>query len=411
MSGVAVRATDLSKRFRLHQERRRALKELVVRGRPPKPEEFWALQDASFEIPTGSTFGLIGHNGSGKSTALKVIAGIYRPTRGKVEVNGVLSALLELGAGFHPELTGRENVQLNGTILGLSRKQIDSYMEDIIEFSGMAEFIDVPVKFYSSGMYVRLGFAIAVKVDPEILVIDEVIAVGDEDFQRKCFEYIHDLRRRGSTIIIVSHSMGLVEDLCDQVMWLDRGRVAGLGPAREVVHSYLGRVNEAEEERAQVAAAANPPSEPVGPPRRGSGEVITTELATLDAAGTAQPFAVEGEEFVLRLQTEARVPVTDAVASLTFINDAGVPIAGCGSGAGGPLTFAPGRDILQFRAGRLPLRAGQYQVVTTLSAGGHTYDEVYEGFPLVVRGSGTPEPGLVGLSGGWQVLPRAGPSE
>jgi lipopolysaccharide transport system ATP-binding protein len=180
---IAIEVADLSKMFRLATERRDSLKERFVRG-GGRHEEFWALRDVTFNIERGTTFGLIGQNGSGKSTLLKMLAGIYRPTSGTVAAKGRISALLELGAGFHGELTGRENVYLNGAILGLSRKQIDASMDQIIDFAGIADFIDSPVKIYSSGMYVRLGFSIAVTVDPEILIVDEIIAVGDEEFQR-----------------------------------------------------------------------------------------------------------------------------------------------------------------------------------------------------------------------------------
>ena len=229
MSDIAIRAQELSKMFRLHTERRTSLKERVVQGRGDKGNEFWALRDATFDVKRGSMFGIIGHNGSGKSTALKVMAGIYRPTSGRVEVNGKMSALLELGAGFHGELTGRENIVLNASILALAANRSTGRWTTSSTSRDWGRFIDSPVKTYSSGMYVRLGFAVAVKVDPEILVIDEVIAVGDEDFQRKCFDYIAMLRRRGSTIVIVTHAMGLVTDRCDTAMWLDRGEVQELG--------------------------------------------------------------------------------------------------------------------------------------------------------------------------------------
>ena len=207
---VAVRAHHLSKSFRMRAERRTSLKERVVRGKAPEPKVFWALRDASFSVPRGSSLGIIGQNGSGKSTALKVLTGIYRPTSGSVEVNGSVSALLEVGAGFHPELTGRENIRLNATILGFTGREIDRLMDRIIEFADIGEHIDSPIKHYSSGMYVRLGFAVAVMVRPEILIVDEVFAVGDEEFQRKCFDYLYDLRRANTAMIIVSHGLGSI---------------------------------------------------------------------------------------------------------------------------------------------------------------------------------------------------------
>ncbi|HBX79404.1 MAG TPA: ABC transporter ATP-binding protein, partial [Acidimicrobiaceae bacterium] len=222
----------VSKEFRLQKDRASSLKELVTRrGRDRSTNHFWALDDVSLEIPDGSMYALVGHNGSGKSTLLRCIAGIYRPDRGQVRVKGRISTLLELGAGFHPDLSGRENVYLNATILGLTKKEIDQKFDEIVEFAGVEQFIDSPVKVYSSGMYVRLGFSVAVHVKPEILIIDEVIAVGDEQFQRKCFDHLYGLRRDGVTIVVVTHGMGTVETMCDGAAWLDHGKLQMAGPA------------------------------------------------------------------------------------------------------------------------------------------------------------------------------------
>ncbi len=220
-----VRVTDVSKRFVIRKDK--SLKERVVNfGRSNKhKDDFWALRDVSFSIEAGTTIGLLGANGSGKSTLLKVIGGIIDPTEGYVERRGRLAALLELGAGFHPDLTGRENVYLNASILGLSRKQTDEYFASILEFSEIGDFIDTQVKFYSSGMYVRLAFSIAVHVDPDVLLVDEVLAVGDEPFQKKCMTKIKEFQREGRTIILVSHAAEQVSDLCDRVVVLSRGSV------------------------------------------------------------------------------------------------------------------------------------------------------------------------------------------
>ena len=193
----------------------------------------------SLAIDQGSFFGLIGHNGSGKSTLLRLMAGIHRPTSGRIAARGRLSALLELGSGFHPELTGRENVFLNGAMLGLSRRQMAAAMDEIIDFSGVGDQIDAPVKIYSSGMYMRLGFSVAVNVEPEILLVDEVIAVGDEEFQQRCLHHMESLRAGGTTIVLVSHDTALVRRLCDRVGWLDGGRLRGVGDPDEVVDAYL----------------------------------------------------------------------------------------------------------------------------------------------------------------------------
>jgi ABC-type polysaccharide/polyol phosphate transport system ATPase subunit len=228
---VVIRVKDVSKRFVIRKDK--SLKERLVNfGRSKKfKEDFWALKDVDLEITAGTTIGLVGANGSGKSTLLKAIGGIIQPTSGFVERRGRLAALLELGAGFHPDLTGRDNVYLNASILGLSRKQVDQYFDSIVEFSEIGDFIDTQVKFYSSGMYVRLAFAIAVHVDPDILLVDEVLAVGDEPFQKKCMDKIREFQQEGRTIVLVSHSAQQIKDLCDRVVVLSHGDVTFDGPA------------------------------------------------------------------------------------------------------------------------------------------------------------------------------------
>jgi len=238
-----IAVEDVSKRFRLERNRPSSLKEALLRiGRSRDVDDFWVLRNINLTVEPGSFFGLVGHNGSGKSTLLRLMAGIHRPTVGQISATGRLSALLELGSGFHPDLTGRENVFLNGAMLGLSRKHMADSMDHIIEFSGIGEFIDEPVKIYSSGMYVRLGFAVAVNVDPEILLVDEVIAVGDEEFQQRCMNHMNMLRERGTTIVLVSHNAVLMQELCDTVGWLDHGRLLELGDPTSVVGSYLDHV-------------------------------------------------------------------------------------------------------------------------------------------------------------------------
>jgi ABC-2 type transport system ATP-binding protein len=230
---------DVSKRFVIRKDN--SLKErLVTLGRLGRRhrEDFWALRNVTATIKAGTTIGLIGHNGSGKSTLLKVIGGIIDPTSGSVSRRGRIAALLELGAGFHPDLTGRENVFLNAAILGLSRKETEARFDDIASFSGIGDFIDTQVKFYSSGMYVRLAFAVAVHTDPDILLVDEVLAVGDEAFQRKCLDKIRSFQAEGRTIILVTHSLGQVAELCDRAILLNRGNVVFEGPAHEAVAQF-----------------------------------------------------------------------------------------------------------------------------------------------------------------------------
>lgn len=238
MSESAVSVSGVGKRFRLYHERNQSLKSAIMRRRISVHEDFWALRDVSFEVPTGSTFGLIGSNGSGKSTLLKCLAKIYQPETGTITSRGKVAALLEVGSGFHQELSGRENVYLNGSILGMSRKEIDRKFDEILDFSGVEQFIDQPVKNYSSGMYVRLGFSVAINVDPDILIVDEVLAVGDAEFQEKCQGKFKDFRRQGKTVILVSHSMDTVESMCDHAAWLNKGVLVKDGPATETIQAY-----------------------------------------------------------------------------------------------------------------------------------------------------------------------------
>ena len=238
----AVEVSDVSKRFRLELNRPTSVKEAVLRFGRRDVRHLWALRNVSLAIEKGSFFGLVGHNGSGKSTLLRLMAGIHRPTSGRITAQGRLSALLELGSGFHPELTGRENVFLNGAMLGLGRRQMAAAMENIIEFSGVGDQIDAPVKIYSSGMYMRLGFSVAVNVEPEILLVDEVIAVGDEEFQQRCLQHMESLRSGGTTIVLVSHDTALVRELCDRAGWLDGGCLRSVGDPDEVVDAYLVHV-------------------------------------------------------------------------------------------------------------------------------------------------------------------------
>jgi len=239
MSEVAVHIENLSKKFRLYHERNQSLKSVIMRGRRSVHEDFWALKDISFEVPSGSTFGLIGSNGSGKSTLLKCLAKIYYPEKGTINYNGKIAALLEVGSGFHPELSGRENVFLNGSILGMSKKEVTRKFDEIVDFSGVEQFIDQPVKNYSSGMYVRLGFAIAINVNPDVLVVDEVLSVGDAEFQEKCRQKFIDFKSAGKTVILVSHAMESVREMCDQAAWLSHGELVQVGDADKTIRAYL----------------------------------------------------------------------------------------------------------------------------------------------------------------------------
>ena len=321
---LAVDVDHVSKCFKRHQDRRNTLKERIVRGRAKRAEDFWAVRDVSIQIPQGSVFGLIGHNGSGKSTLLKMIAGIYRPTEGAITTQGRVAALIELGAGFHPDMTGRENIRLNGAILGLTRKEIDAATEEIIDFSGLREFINEPVKHYSSGMYVRLGFSVAVHMRPDILVVDEVLSVGDEEFQRKCFDHLSNLRKAGKTIIVVSHALGQLEGLCDEVSWLDHGVLQETGPAVQVIGSYLRRVNAEEAARNPKLIATRGDA---GEARAGDQTIRLHSAAIVNPQGEPLDHAETDETFHIRITMTAHEPVLGPNVRIAIQHDSGPLVA------------------------------------------------------------------------------------
>ncbi len=234
----------VSLKFRMYAERNDSIKSALIRGTRGKYKDFWALRDVSLEVPAGSTLGLIGRNGSGKSSLLKCISRILSPDAGAITVTGRVATLLEVGSGFHPELSGRENVYLNGSILGMSRKEIAAKFEDIVDFSGVRDFIDQPVKNYSSGMYVRLGFSVAINVDPDVLIVDEVLAVGDAAFREKCRQKFVEFKKQGKTIVLVSHSMNNITEMCDSAVWLHDGRIRKMGDTRDVVDAYEAAVRD-----------------------------------------------------------------------------------------------------------------------------------------------------------------------
>ncbi len=353
MPGPAVVAQDVRKLYRrfLHKNQFKTLKSAIVSGSLLKdltPDEtFTALAGVSFEVPKGCTFGVIGENGSGKSTLLKLLAGITKPTSGSLVVDGRISALIELGAGFHPEISGRENVAINGIMLGLTRQQVQERFDEIVEFAELKPFIDAPVKTYSSGMYMRLGFAVAIHVDPDVLLIDEVLAVGDEAFTRKCLDKIGEFRRRGKTILLVSHSLGLVEKMCDEALWLRRGSKADQGDPKRVIDRYLtyvaggeeallAREHEALKSDAPTAAPAPATAPGDAEPgdhgyrqgRWGAREIEISRVELLDAQGRERHVYVPGETLRVRLSLHAREPLEDFVFGIGIFGADGVSVYG-----------------------------------------------------------------------------------
>ena len=356
--GVAIRFEKVSKKFTLHHERARSFQELALhlfRRDRGSQEEFWALRDVSFAIEEGETVGLIGPNGAGKSTVLKLISRIIEPTSGRIAVDGRVGALLELGAGFHPDLTGRENIYLNGSILGLSRAEIRCKLDDIIGFAELERFIDVPVKHYSSGMYVRLGFSVAVHTDPEVLLVDEVLAVGDAAFQRKCLERIDQLRRGGVTILFVSHSPEIVQSICSRAIWLDRGRLVADGPADVVVARYLDRTWAMQDGRSQMADESGR--------RWGSGRVRIISVRLLDGHGRERRRFRVGEPLTVEIRYRAEERVERPVFGLAIHRSDGVHITGPNTRfCGYEIPWIEGEGVVRYTVPALPLLEGNYYV-------------------------------------------------
>lgn len=395
MSGeetAVLRVVELSKLYRRASpgDQFRTLKSALferslTRGLP-RDRAIAALDDISFTVAPGEAFGVIGGNGSGKSTLLKVIAGILRPTSGRVEIRGRVAALIELGAGFHPEISGRENVFINGAILGLRRKEIERRFDEIVEFSGLADFIDEPVKNYSSGMYVRLGFAVAIHTDPDLLLVDEVLAVGDESFAHRCLRRIDELLAAGKSVVLVSHSLDLVEGLCDRVLWLDGGRSRLAGSPRRVVDAYRQSVAEdegrdhrqAKEEGERFADVPGLEVDETGEPLRwGSRRAEIVGARLLPGDPPAERYYLEsGEPAVFELEVVAAAPLADFVFGVAINTPRGIECWGTNTDLAG---FAPGRlagrAVVRLVCPELRLGAGEYQVDVAVHArDGAPYD-------------------------------------
>jgi ABC-type polysaccharide/polyol phosphate transport system ATPase subunit len=393
---AAITVDDVSKQYRLYHERNQSLKAAIMRRARVKYEEFWALRDVSFDVPEGATFALIGENGSGKSTLLKCMAHILRPEKGRIRTRGKISALLELGAGFHPELTGRENIFLNGSILGMSKKQLNQRFDEIVGFAGLEHFIDTPVKNYSSGMYVRLGFSVAINVDPEILLIDEVLAVGDAEFQRKCLEKFDDFRAAGKTIVIVSHALESVRNLCDTATWLEHGLVRRIGTASEVIDEYL---TESHSDRAADGAHGT---------RWGSGEGRLEKVELLDVSEQPVKRVRTGDSVVLRFHYKIDEAIPQPVFGLAIYTLDGVRVTGPSTRDGGlvPDQIDAGSEgFVDLRIDNLLLLAGTYDISASLhnSAGTHVWDMRHRVLRFDVEfGEPREEYGFMSLGGNWE---------
>ena len=405
----AVVVRNVTKEFRLQTDRAHSVKELITRrDRKAGADRFLALDDVSLTIPKGSMYALVGHNGSGKSTLLRCIAGIYRPTSGTVQVDGRISTLLELGAGFHPDLTGRENIYMNATILGMDRKQIDEKFDRIVEFAGVSDFIDSPVKIYSSGMYVRLGFSVAAHVDPEILIIDEVIAVGDAEFQRRCFDHLYGLRRKGVTIVVVTHGLDTVEAMCDGAAWLDHGVLQLVGTGAEVTSAYMNKVNaaeRAERDEAEAAASAAAVSAGTDVATARAEDVSIEAVEFLGHDGTPSSFAEHGRPLTIRIRYDAVRPVSNPVFGVALHSSSQIHLTGTNTKIDVHDTGTiSGKGHVDFAIDPLPLTPGEYELTVAISDEfvQHNFDRREREYHLVVRQGGRPTPeGFMDLQGRW----------
>lgn len=311
--------TNVYKRYRKNMNNFRSIFGYVLK-RPAK-DDFWALENVSFDVKRGETLGIIGANGAGKSTILKILARVTKPSSGMVRVQGRLGALIELGAGFHPELTGRENIYLYGAILGMSRKEIREKFQEMVRFSELEEFLETPVKFYSSGMYLRLGFAVTAHIDHDVLLIDEVLAVGDEHFQRKCLERIHEFREQKKTAIIVSRNLPLMENICSKVVWLDKGNIRAMGEAPQVVALYEEYTKQQEQQNF-VGEKASFKREK----RWGTGAVLITDVHILDREENEKQLFDTGEDMTIRAKAEFFEDIREPVFGFIIYNASGVVV-------------------------------------------------------------------------------------
>jgi ABC-2 type transport system ATP-binding protein len=400
VSDLAVEVQDVGKLFRLYRERNRSFKATALRGVHAKYEVLWALRNVDLEVSAGTTYGLIGDNGSGKSTLLKCLARILVPDEGNIVVRGKTAALLELGSGFHPELTGRQNVFLNGAILGMSRRDLEQRFDAIVAFAGLEHAIDQPVKNYSSGMYVRLGFSVAINVEPEVLLVDEVLAVGDATFQRQCMERINLLRDSGATIVVVSHAAESIRSLCDTVTWLEKGQVMETGRAGDVVDRYL---RSGVEERPSVAGDET---------RWGSGEIVIESVELLGPDGSPTTKVSTGDPVTVRIHFDAQSAVPPGAIGLGIWALDGTHLWGANtSNQDVDLGVLQGRGSIDWTVGRLALAPGVFDFDAAITD--RTTTHIFDYRRRVLRfdvqpGDARETGGYLSLNGQWQP-PRSEP--
>lgn len=406
MAEPVVRFESVSKKFTLSLGQPRTVQEIFLRAlgrrRPGERASFWALSEASFEIYRGETVGFVGPNGAGKSTLFKLISRILTPTTGHIYVNGRVAALLELGTGFHPDLTGRENIYLNGSLLGLSRRDIGCKLGAIIDFSELGPFIDVPVKHYSSGMYMRLGFSIAVHVEPDILLVDEVLAVGDQAFQQKCQRRVEQLGSSGVTILFVSHSLGDIRRICQRAIWMEGGVVRADGDVEWVTQLYSDHAWDMVEKGLEDGDETGPDGELTS---WGSREIEIDGVSFLDAEGNERQSFSMAEPFRVRIHYSAHRRVENPVFGLAIYRSDGLHITGPNTQESGrSIPFVEGVGWVEWKLESLPLLAGQYDLSVAVYDQKliHAYDHRHRMISFLVRGN-LGSAGVVDLPAEWEI--------
>ncbi len=386
-----IRVDRASRRFRVRTNEARSLKELFVLGGRTEASDVLALQDVSLAVQPGEAVGLVGRNGSGKSTLLRLIAGIIKPSEGTVAVGGRIGSLLELGAGFHPDFSGRENVFLNGAIYGLRRAQIRERFDEIVAFAELEQAIDRPVRTYSSGMYMRLGFAIAAHLDADVLLLDEVFAVGDEAFQRKCFGKVFEFKQRGGTIVFVSHDASQVERLCERAMLLQAGRPVFDGPTHEAIVRY----------RKALAADSDPAERAAGLREWGTGEATIVAARLVGSEGEERQQFLAGEPFSLRLRIEAENGIAPPQLQFELLDESGLLVASDVLDTGS-VGWATGIRELRYDIDRLPLSDGRFHLRLGLADGeGELLHWLDDALDFLVYPAGEERGGVVRLEGSW----------
>jgi ABC-type polysaccharide/polyol phosphate transport system ATPase subunit len=421
---TAILINNVTKVFKIYMDKALTLKEKVLKLRSNEYHSFFALNNVSLEIKRGETIGLIGHNGSGKSTLLKLITKILYPDTGEISVNGRISSLIELGAGFHPDFTGRENIYINASIFGMSKKEVDKKLDEIIRFSELGEFIENPVRTYSSGMYMRLAFSVAINVNPEILLIDEILSVGDVNFQKKCYDKIKGFRSRGATIVIVAHDLGTIEKICDRVVWLDKGEIVAQGEADRIVDLYTQHMNKQfvqQRQQEHTIEKANDapittensvvkelplelPLQTSDDNRWGSREVEIIEARLINSSGLSTNILSAGESFDIEIDYRVNNPQSEYIFGIGIYSSEKALIYGNNTQIGKiKLHNINNSGTVKFKVKQCNLLTGSYKLNVAIVDGDHRaldFIKYYMDFTVI---SSDKAVGITSIEHNWEI--------